>query len=134
MTEKEREQLITLCDEIARMVPSHTLRDSSTEQFKEFIELLKKKVNPQEINAIIKAYHYFNTLMGDIKPYSSADTSTKTNEETKDSKETKALVVPVPVAPVASLPVTPEPNDTRESEEIVELLLHLSELNPNTVV
>ena len=133
----EREQLTTLCDEISRMIPSHTLRDTSTTQFTEFIELLQKKVKPQEIDAIIKAYNYFNTLMGDIKP----DTSNKTNEETKDLQETKSPVGPVTqvgqleqVAPVASLSVTSDPNDTSESEEIVELLLHLSDVSTSLVV
>lgn len=125
MTEKEREQLITLCDEIAQMVPSHTLRDSSTEQFKQFIELLKKKVRPQEIDAIIKAYHYFNTLMGEIKP----DTN-----ETKDSQVTKVPEVSVPVPVPVSVSVPAEvaaqvsvADSTSETEEIIELLLNLSQ-------
>jgi len=135
MTEKE--QLTTLCDEIARMIPSPTLRDTSTTQFKEFIESLKKKVKQQEIDAIVKAYHYFNTLMGEIKP----DTSPKTNEDTKVPEMNKTPIEPVPAAPAASaasaasLPVVlASSNDTSESEEIVELLLHLSDVTPSTVV
>ena len=61
----EHAELTRLCDEISRLIPSDSLNtNTATSQFKEFLTKLKDNhVKPQEINAIIKAYNYFNLLI-----------------------------------------------------------------------
>jgi hypothetical protein len=134
MTEKD--DLMKLCDEISQLIPSYNIKDTATSQFKEFIELLKKKVSAEEIKAIVQSYNYFNKLMSEINP----DTSARTKDEDKESQLTKeplapAVLAPAVLAPAVLAPAVLDPsavvltpsNDTSESEEIIELLLHLSE-------
>jgi hypothetical protein len=76
MTEKS--ELTSLCDEIARMIPSYNLKDTATSQFKEFIDKLRvNKIKEPEIKAIVQAYNYFNQLMGSVGDM----------EDTKDTQE-----------------------------------------------
>jgi len=68
--------LTQLSDKVIRMIPSDSVSNTATPQFSEFIEKLSKSgVSDDERKAIIRAYNYFNTLIGipGIVPIESSD-------------------------------------------------------------
>jgi len=132
----EQDELTRLCDEIARMIPSETMRDTATSQFKEFIDKMRVNgVKPQEIKNIIKAYNYFNGLMG-VTGDDATSTETKKSDSQVASKEERAETKTeskdtMTESKADSKETMTDSKDTNkdESEEsdMVELLLHLSD-------
>jgi hypothetical protein len=126
----EHAELTRLCDEISRLIPSDSLNaNTATSQFKEFLTKLKDNhVKPQEINAIIKAYNYFNLLMGvtgdDVaKAEQKKEDMKAVSKETEPTAETKSETK---AETKAETKTGSEPSESEESD-MIQLLMHLSD-------
>jgi len=129
----DQAHLLRLCQEIASMVPSHKLPDTATPQFTQFIKDLREKVKEHEINSIIRAYNYFNYLMGigqevdDTSGSNDLNDSNDSNDSIEDGAVSKKKRRSNEPNETKSEPKD-EPPDT-ESEDLIQLLLNLTEEN-----
>ena len=131
--EKKKTELNTLCEEIARMVPSKTLKDTATSQFKEFLVKLKaNKVRDTEIDAIVQSYNYFNQLMKIVgeDPVTKSVSKTESKEETTQTKSETATAVAIATETATKESKMDDSNDV----DLVELLLNLSEESEPKVI
>ena len=134
MTEKATLQ--NLCDEIAKMVPSEHLKDTSTSQFSSFIENLKKKgISKKELNAIVRAYNYFNFLMldvaGDDTPASGATDNQKSVKDAKMDTSASASASGSTSASTSTSDPSASSTEDEENSEMIQILLSIAENEPN---
>jgi hypothetical protein len=140
------DELTKLCDEIAGMFPSPNLKDTTTSQFKTFLNKLQEsKVDPAQIKALKQAYNYFNYLMGDIGdsnvPDSKESSSKESGSKDNDSKESGSKDSSSKDS--TSKESTSKESSSKESEEnkgktddpeseMIEILLNLAEASEST--
>ena len=116
--------LTQLSDKVIRMIPSDSVSNTATPQFSEFIEKLSKSgVSDDERKAIIRAYNYFNTLIGipGIVPIESSD---KPLDKPVDKPLDKPVDKPLdkPLDKQLDKPVDSRVRDTeRDSTDSLEL-------------
>lgn len=86
------EELKKICQDIQRLVPPKDPREP-TGPFLDFIGGLKNKVKDDDIEAIIRAYNYFNCLVSaslsmpaKISTAAKDETSTGSKSETSEAK------------------------------------------------
>jgi hypothetical protein len=120
-----------LCDEIKHLLPPAVMIDP-TDQMMVLIQSLRGRgINESELEAIQRAYNYFNSMIGQTQPLSNPTLSSKILGNASNASTTNAsngsLINSSTNASTNESTQTPAQPSEAEQTEMIELLINVFE-------